>query len=79
MDYFSKRLSKKEKEFYLKSLDDLKSGIIPLSVVTRIFTAWIIRFKDDYLYNQSFFEPYPKELIDIDLMTSYCDGKNYWK
>ncbi|MEJ2281280.1 MAG: DUF523 and DUF1722 domain-containing protein [Candidatus Bathyarchaeota archaeon] len=64
---------------FLKSLDDYKSGKIPLSVLTGIFKSWLLRFKDDYLLNQSFFEPYPIELADIDLMTSYCDGKDYWK
>lgn len=79
MGYFSKRLSGKEKEFFLKSLDDFRSGNIPLSVVIGIFTSWLVRFNDDYLSNQSFFEPYPKELVDIDIMTSYCNGKDYWK
>lgn len=79
MGYFSKSLSGEEKEFFLKSLDDYKSGVIPLSVLTGISTSWLLRFKDDYLLSQSFFEPYPKELVDIDLMTSYCDGKDYWK
>lgn len=79
MGYFSNSLSGEEKEFFLKSLDDYKSGVIPLSVLTGISTSWLLRFKDDYLLSQSFFEPYPKELVDIDLMTSYCDGKDYWK
>lgn len=79
MGYFSKSLSGEEKEFFLKSLDDYKSGVIPLSVLMGISTSWLLRFKDDYLLSQSFFEPYPKELVDIDLMTSYCDGKDYWK
>jgi len=79
MGYFSKSLSGEEKEFFLKSLDDYKAGVIPLSVIMGIFTSWLLRFKDDYLLSQSFFEPYPKELTDIDLMTSYCDGKDYWK
>ncbi|NPD90401.1 MAG: DUF1722 domain-containing protein [Asgard group archaeon] len=79
MGYFSKSLSGEEKEFFLKSLDDYKSGVIPLSVLTGISTSWLLRFKDDYLLSQSFFEPYPKELVDIDLMISYCDGKDYWK
>ena len=79
MGYFSKSLSGEEKEFFLKSLDDYKSGVIPLSVLMGIFNSWLLRFKDDYLLSQTFFEPYPKELIDIDLMTSYCEGKDYWK
>ena len=79
MGYFSKKLSGEEKKFFLKSLDDYKSGNIPLSVLNGIFKSWLLRFKDKYLSNQSFFEPYPKELTDIDLMTSYCNGKDYWK
>lgn len=78
MGYFSKQLSGEEKKFFLKSLDDYKAGNIPLSVLTSIFKSWLVRFKEDYLLSQTFFEPYPKELTDIDLMTSYCDGKNYW-
>jgi uncharacterized protein YbgA (DUF1722 family)/uncharacterized protein YbbK (DUF523 family) len=77
MGYFSKRLSGEEKKFFLKSLNEYKSGVIPLSVVTGIFSSWLLRFRDDYLLSQSFFEPYPKELVDINLMTSYCDGKDY--
>lgn len=79
MGYFSKKLSGEEKKFFLKSLDDYKSGSIPLSVLTGIFKAWLLRFKEEYLLMQTFFEPYPKDLVDIDLMTSYCDGKDYWK
>jgi uncharacterized protein YbgA (DUF1722 family) len=79
MGFFSKNLSGEEKKFFLKSLDDFKAGNIPFSVLIGIFQSWLLRFKDEYLLNQSFFEPYPKELVDIDLMTSYCDGKDYWK
>jgi len=31
------------------------------------------------LVEPNFFEAYPKDLVDIDLMTIYCDGKDYWK
>jgi uncharacterized protein YbgA (DUF1722 family)/uncharacterized protein YbbK (DUF523 family) len=79
MGYFSKGLSGDEKQFFLNSLEDYKAGVIPLSVLRGIFKSWLIRFQDNYLLSQTFFEPYPKELEDIDLMTSYCDGKDYWK
>jgi len=29
--------------------------------------------------NQTFFEPYPEELKDIDALAIYYDGKDYWK
>jgi uncharacterized protein YbgA (DUF1722 family)/uncharacterized protein YbbK (DUF523 family) len=79
MGYFSKSLSGEEKRFFLKSLDDYKSGVIPASVLIGIFNSWLLRFKDTYLLSQTFFEPYPKELADIELTTSYCDGKDYYK
>jgi hypothetical protein len=54
-------------------------GKLPLSVTTGILKSWIIRFKEEYLVDQTFFEPYPEELKDIDALTIYCDGKDYWK
>jgi len=79
MGYFSDKLSKQEKSFFLDSLEKYRAAKLPLSVSTSILKSWIIRFKEDYLLNQTFFEPYPEELADIDAMTIYCDGKDYWK
>jgi len=77
--YFSDKLSKKEKKFFLDLLQKYMDGKLPLSVTTGILKSWIIRFKEEYLTNQTFFEPYPEELKDIDALTIYCDGKDYWK
>jgi len=52
---------------------------LPLSVTTGILKSWIFRFKEEYLMNQTFFEPYPEGLKDIDALTIYCDGEDYWK
>jgi uncharacterized protein YbgA (DUF1722 family)/uncharacterized protein YbbK (DUF523 family) len=79
MGYFSDKLSKEEKKFFLDSLEKYRAGKIPLSVITSLLKLWIIKFREEYLMNQTFFEPYPKELIDIETMTTYCDGKDYWK
>ncbi len=79
LGHFSKHLSSEEKQFFLNSVNDYKIGVIPSSVLIGIFNSWIMRFKDEYLLRQSFFQPYPKELVDIELMTAYCDGKDYWK
>jgi len=78
MGYFSEELSKEEKSFFLGSLEDYKAGRLPFSVNTTILKSWIIRFQQDYLMKQSFFEPYPEELRDIDATITYCDGKDYW-
>ncbi len=79
LGYFSDKLSKKEKTFFLDLLEKYRAGKLPVSVNAGILKSWIIRFKEEYLMNQSFFEPYPEELMDIDAMTVYCDGKDYWK
>lgn len=79
MGYFSDRLSKEEKSFFLDSLEKYRTGRLPLSVNISILKLWIIRFEENYLMKQTFFEPYPEELMDIDAMITYCNGKDYWK
>jgi uncharacterized protein YbgA (DUF1722 family) len=46
---------------------------LPLGFNTGILKSWIFKFKEEYLMNQTFFEPYPEELKDIDALTIYCD------
>ena len=77
--YFSNRLSKEEKSFFLDSLEKYGAGKLPFSVNISILRAWIIRFKEEYLAKQTLFEPYPGDLVDIDAMTTYCNGRDYWK
>lgn len=60
--YFSKNLSKKEKEFFLNSLEEYRREQVPLSVPIKLLRADIIRFEVGYLSQQTFFEPYPADL-----------------
>lgn len=61
--YFKKQLSQSEKDFYFSTQDDYANGYIPFSTTLRILHSFIVRFDQDYLSNQTIFEPYPKELI----------------
>lgn len=79
MGHFSDKLSKEEKSFFLDSLQKYRNGLLPLSVNTSILRLWLKKFKEDLLMKQTFFKPYPEELIDIETMTAYCNGKDYWK
>jgi uncharacterized protein YbgA (DUF1722 family) len=63
--HFSKQLTHEEKSFFLDSLDNYRTGKVPLSSILSVIGSWIIRFNNDYLKEQTFFEPYPKDLIDI--------------
>jgi uncharacterized protein YbgA (DUF1722 family)/uncharacterized protein YbbK (DUF523 family) len=65
LGYFKKELSSKEKTFFLESLERYRAGKIPLSVALGIARSWIVRFGEEYLQQQMFFEPYPEGLVEI--------------
>jgi uncharacterized protein YbgA (DUF1722 family)/uncharacterized protein YbbK (DUF523 family) len=65
LGYFSKKISYREKDFFLKSLEKYRNGKIPLSVNLSIIKSWVVRFNEKYLAQQKFFEPYPDALTDI--------------
>ena len=74
----SDRLSQSERDYFLQELAADRAGTLPVSVPISILQSHILRFEEPYLENQSFFEPYPRELADIDTATAHCDGKEYW-
>lgn len=63
MGYFSKQLSSSEKKHFLKHLNEFVNRYTPISVLNGILGSWINRFNEDYLSKQSFFKPFPEELI----------------
>jgi len=76
--YFTSKLTHKEKAFFQEAAEKYKSGLQPLSTPLNILKSWIIRFNEDYLEQQTFFEPFPEKLR----MTKSEDSeeeKDYWK
>lgn len=65
MGYFSRDLSPQEKSFFLDQLELFREGKIPQSSPVLILKSWIVRFHNDYLKKQYFFEPFPSELVSI--------------
>ena len=63
--YFSKKLSPRERGFFLDSLEHYRAGRIPLSVLQHTMRSWILRFDTKYLSSQTFFVPYPETLVEI--------------
>ncbi len=63
--HFSKDLNHQEKSFFLDILDKYRQGKIPLLVTQNLLKSWIIRFNNEYLADQTFFEPYPDDLMEI--------------
>ena len=65
LGYFKNELSKDEKSFFLETLDLYREGRIPFTSVLRLLKSWTIRFKSEYLEYQTYFEPYPEELMEL--------------
>ena len=64
LGYFSKDLNSKEKKYFLNALEKLRTQIITISGVNSILESWMARYDQPYLSKQTFFQPFPQELID---------------
>jgi uncharacterized protein YbgA (DUF1722 family)/uncharacterized protein YbbK (DUF523 family) len=65
MGYFKQQLSSKEKDFFNNMLNKYRSKKVPLSSVKSILKSWVVRFENEYLESQTYFEPYPEDLVEI--------------
>lgn len=65
LGYFSEGLSGAEKAFFLDMLQKYREGKAPVSTPRSLIQSWIVRFGEDYLAQQTFFAPYPEELLDL--------------
>lgn len=63
--HYSKALSEKEKAYFIDTLENYHNQHIPQSTVMAILRAWAIRFNEEYLIQQTVFEPFPKELVQV--------------
>ncbi len=76
--YVSDQLSSDEKQLFSQSLEGYRNGNLALATVMQLMKAWIIRFDEEYLQNQSFFSPYPEELVHADNIET-CSSRDYFK
>ncbi len=63
--YVSRDLSPAERDYFLDVLEKYRLGRQPLSVPVGLLGAWVTRFGVEYLADQTFFAPYPEELVEI--------------
>ena len=66
LGYFKKELCAREKRHFLELLEAYRLGRMPLSNAVSILRSWIIRFEMEYLYGQTFFNPFPEDLMALD-------------
>ncbi|NIP30230.1 MAG: DUF1722 domain-containing protein, partial [Candidatus Dadabacteria bacterium] len=65
LGYFSKKLHTKEKAFFLEQLEDYRNNRIPISALLSVLRVWSVKYEEKYLLQQTFFEPFPKDLMDV--------------
>lgn len=63
--YFKKELSKEEKDSFANLLEQYKEERVPLSAIISVLNSWVARFQSEYLQSQTYFQPYPLELVEI--------------
>lgn len=78
LGFVTDKLGKEEKVFFLEILENYRQGRVPLGVATHVLNSWMIRFKENYLIEQTYFHPYPSELMDVELL-NVCAARDYWK
>lgn len=60
--YFRKRLMPSEKAHLIGAIADYQTGAQPLVVPLQILKDYLVKYPDDYLAKQCYFEPYPASL-----------------
>ena len=65
MGYFRKGLGRAEKAHFLEALEEYRVGRAPLAGLLTLLTSWIVRFGEPYLAGQTFFAPYPGQLVEL--------------
>ncbi len=63
--YFSETNSSREKDYFEQSLDLYREQRIPLSSVLSIINSWALRDENDYLLNQYYLKPFPRDLLEL--------------
>jgi uncharacterized protein YbgA (DUF1722 family)/uncharacterized protein YbbK (DUF523 family) len=66
LGHVSDHLSAREREHFLATLESYRQGTVPLSAANTIVGAWAARFEVPYLADQTFFAPYPPELVRLE-------------
>ena len=65
LGYFSDVLTAKEKKFFLELIEKYKSNKTTLGTLQTVMESWIIKYEEPYLSRQTYFRPYPGELVEI--------------
>lgn len=74
LGHFSGQLKREEKAFFLETLRMYRDSRVPLSVCLNLMRSYIIRFGNDYLDAQTFFQPFPEGILEVGI-TDSCEWR----
>lgn len=63
--YFSEKLSPRERNFFLETLENYRENKVPLSVPVHLLKSYALEYDEPYILQQTILSPYPEELIDL--------------
>lgn len=61
--HFKNQLTDPERDQFLDMLEEYRHHHLPLNALLTVLRSWCARFDYDYLADQAYLEPYPRELI----------------
>jgi uncharacterized protein YbgA (DUF1722 family) len=65
MAHFLDFITPNEREFIENTIEKYRLGRIPFSVPLYLVRSLVVRFEDKYLMEQTFFRPFPEELLEL--------------
>ena len=66
LDQFNDKITSDEMKFIWSTIDKYKNGYVPFSVPLYLVKSYIIRFDLNHLVDQTFFMPYPEDLVLVN-------------
>jgi len=76
--YFSEGISTQEKSLFFDPIQKYRDGKTSLCSAINTIRAWAVRFEDQYLMNQTFFDPFLEGLLEVDHVDSH-HREDLWK
>lgn len=65
LGYFKKQLTAREKAHFLDTIELYRQGRVLLGTLQALIFSWVLRQDVQYLAGQTFFRPYPLDLLDL--------------
>ena len=72
LGYFKNDLTARQKELFLQNIQRYKSKKLPSRALLAMLQSWAEGFGQEYLINQSIFQPFPEELVEL-CQDSQCE------